>query len=178
MEATPSKFLGFRPSKELEDKIIALAESKGKNIADTIRDLLESATRGEDPNRYAWLEKSCPALVHLNEGFYCAIHAPTAKALGDASNEDAKKVCKACQEIKGIIDKAAQTDKLLKAGYTVEVPYCMGKGIVRENLKTVWCPKIGNERPIEICEKAGINGKRCEYFRLIKADARLKTSRN
>jgi hypothetical protein len=173
MVKTPLNAISFRPSQELEDTIRALAESKGKSLSDTIVDLLESATCGEDSNQYQWLEKECPALIHDKGVFSCFIRSPIDHKLGDGTNESAKIRCKACQEIKGIMDKAKLNEKFEKAGYPFDVPYCMGKGIVREDLKTVYCPKVGFDRPITICETAGPNRRRCEYFKLIRVYSKL-----
>ena len=176
MDHTPSKYRSFRAPTDLDDKIEALAESKKKSYSETLIELLNAATRGEDPNRYAWLETSCPALQHLNEGFNCCIKAPIQKKLGDGSNEDAKKVCTSCVAVKGELTQAKILKEQLASGIPADIPYCMNTGgKVRDDLKTVWCPKAGNEIKIGICRTRD-NGKPCDYSRIVRVDARPKTS--
>jgi hypothetical protein len=94
------KLRAFRLEPELDDKLSALAESQSKDVTAILVELITAATRGEDPNRYAWLEtSSCSALVHIEDGFYCAIKAPQHKKLGDGSNEDAHKICEAHKKL-------------------------------------------------------------------------------
>jgi hypothetical protein len=161
MEKTQSKPITFRPNQELEDKIRARAESKGKTLNDTICELIEAATSGEDPNRYQWLEKACPALVHANEGFHCFIKAPTKHKLGDGTNEDAKKFCTACQATKGILSVQAI---LAKGGISTYCTCNLGGVIDEIDPDKILCPYETLGKPISITKncKTRENSQPCK----------------
>jgi hypothetical protein len=179
MGKTPSKVLHFRASQELDDKIRALAESKGKTITDTITELIEAATRGEDPNRYQWLEKACPALVHANEGFHCFIKAPTKHKLGDGTNEDAKKFCTACQATKGILSVQAI---LAKGGISTYCTCSLGGVIDEIDSDKILCPYETLGHTISITKNCKVreNGSACKSLQthtIRIENVKAKTSR-
>lgn len=96
MNPLTSNLIAFRASQELKDKLHALAESKNKNITDTLTEMIEEKTRKEDPTQHKLLEKECTHLVNLNGEFYCLPNASQQKKLGNGSIENAEKICNAC----------------------------------------------------------------------------------
>ena len=163
----------FRIPKNIDAKFTKYAADQGMNLTETFIFLLKSAL-GEHTNAYVFLDDACPALVYLNKGFYCAIKAPNIKMLGDGSAEDSAKVCKACQQLKGIISQADLAAQLSKSNYQVDIPYCAKGGKLDPNLKKIYCPTIGNWKKITQC--SGEQGRRFDFYRVIKADARLAAS--
>jgi hypothetical protein len=175
----PPKPITFRPSQELDDKIRARAESKGKTLTDTITELIEAATRGEDPNRREWLDTACPALAHLNDGFFCLIHAPQQKKLGDATNEDARECCKKCQATKGILSVQAI---LAKGGISTYCTCNLGGVIDEIDSDKILCPYETLGKPISITKNCKIreNGSACKSLQthtIRIENVKAKTSR-
>jgi hypothetical protein len=150
-------------SHELDDKLHALAENKNKTITDTLIELIEAATRGEDPNRYKFLDTACPALQSLNGGFTCCIKAPQQKKLGDGSPEDAKKVCTACQATKGILSVQAI---LAKGGISTYHTCGLGGVIDETDPDQILCPYETLGKPISITKNCNVreNGSPCKYL--------------
>lgn len=167
---------------DIIDRLKSLSKARGKNYTDTIIDLIENA---EKPTpRYQWLDDACPGLVYLHqddtkkEGFYCVHKAPTQKKLGDGSPEDARKICEACQTIKGIITSNQQLTKQLKDGFTVRIPFCTNGGKLTPDLQRIWCPISTDYKTVTKC-KTLRNGANCKYLRWINAEAkRPQTSTN
>jgi len=164
------KALNFRVDEELFDKLDELQQTLGKNRTDTFIHLLETYI-GRDSNQYEFLDTACPAIQHLEDGFHCCFKVPRAKPwkLGDGGQDDARKICSSCKMMEPYREAQRQLDKLRKSGYTVDIPYCSRGGKVRENLKTIWCPKSGDDKSITYCQK-------CDFYRVIHADARLAAS--
>jgi len=160
----------IRLGEELDAKLTELAQSLDKNLTDTFIHLLETYL-GRDSNQYEFLDKACPALIHSDDGFYCAFKVPRAKPwkIITGSSDDARKVCTSCKMMEPYREAQRQLEQLRKSGYTVDIPYCAKGGKIRENLKQIWCPQIGDWKPIKYCEK-------CEFYRVIHADARLAAS--
>lgn len=163
----------FRIPPLLDEKFVHYAQDLEKNFTDAFIFLLESAL-GEHENPFKWLDDACPALVHLEEGFFCAIKAPAIRKLGNAERSDASKVCGACKSLHGIKEKAALATQLMKSDYTVLIPYCKKGGVFDESLKNVICPENGRRKRVDYCTDK--IGRKCPSFKYIQADARLATS--
>lgn len=163
----------FRISDELDQKLQEISKALDKNLTETFVHLLE-AYLGRDSNQYQFLDKACPALIHGDEGFFCAFKLPRARPFKilSGSPDDARKACASCETMKPYQEAVQQLDKLKQSGYTVDIPYCARGGIVNENLKTIRCPKNGFETQVTGC------AKNCDFYRVIHADARLAASRN
>jgi len=164
-ESLKSNLIAFRLKKELEDKLHALAENKNKNITDTITELIESATRGEDPNRYKFLDTACPSLQSLNGGFTCCTTRARQKKLGDGSPEDAKKVCAGCQATQGILNIQA----ILAKGGTSTYHTCGLGGVIDEvDPDKILCPYETLGKHISITKDCNIkdNGLPCKHLQI------------
>ena len=133
----------FRIDGELDAKLIELAQALDKNLTETFIHLLETYI-GRDTNQYEFLDEACPALQHLEEGFYCCFKVPKGKPwkLGDGSQDDARKICSSCTVMEPYREAQAQLAKLRKSGYTVDIPYCAKGGKVKENLKQIFTIKF------------------------------------
>jgi len=181
----PSKKLTARLPESTDEKLRDLAEARGKNLTDTIVEIIEIASTQPDfftqreasTPRYQWLDDACPALVYLHqddedkEGFYCVEKAPHQKKLGDGSDTDARRICEAHQAIKGIITTNEKLTKLIQEGFTFRVPYCMNDGSkVTSDLQRIWCPIIGEYRPVTTC-KTLRKGANCTHLHWIDAEA-------
>jgi len=174
----PSKMRGFRISTELDEKLTALLDAKGKNLQDLMAELIEQATRGEDPARYEWLDKACPALAHLEDGFFCLIKAPNQKKLGNGMKEDARECCEKCQAVKS---------KALQREGNVQYHTCSMGGVTKpDDNEQVICPygrSVTEYRSFKTCLMAD-DGKPCKHLAthninlidaaLSRRDAKLK----
>lgn len=160
----------FRVDRDLDESFSLLAKNLDLNLTDTFVHILKQAL-GENTNAFKFLDDNCPALIHAEDGFYCAFKLPRSKPfkLLDGTAQDAAKACRACKELKGLRDQAAFAERLQRSNYTVELPFCAKGGKVKQNLKAIWCPIQGDEKRIEFCKK-------CNYYRVTYVDARLAAS--
>ena len=168
----------YRLPEDIIDKLISLAKARDKNHTDTIIELIDAASTQTDfltKNRFKFLD-ACPGVIFLHqdddkkEGFYCVHKAPTQKKLGDGSPEDARKICEACQTIKGIIDQNELITKQLKDGFTVRIPFCANGGKLTTDLQRIWCPISTDYKTVTKC-KTLRNGANCKHLRWIEAEA-------
>jgi len=183
----PSKRFNIRLPESTDEKLRDLAEARGKNLTDTVVDLIELAAanpdffntlKAEPAPRYQWLDDSCPLLYYLDdeeapkpgEGFYCLEKAPKATLLGSGINTAAKKYCEACQFKKGIIAKNIELTKTLAEGFTVRIPFCANGGKITNDLQRIWCPISTTHRPVTKC-KTLKNGASCQHLKWIDATA-------
>jgi len=157
----PSKHRTFRLDEELDQKFETYAEGKGKSVTDALIELIQQATRGEDPARYEWLDKACSALAHANEGFHCFIKAPTKHKLGDGTNEDAKKFCTACQATKSILSVQAI---LAKGGISTYYTCNLGGVSDQVDPDKILCPYEPIDKHISIAKNCKVkeNGSACK----------------
>lgn len=154
----------FRYPGDLDDKFIEIATALGKDMSATFVHLLETYL-GRDSNQYQFLDDACPALVHLEDGFFCVIKAPQQKRLGDGGADDARKICAAHNEIL----KRAELQKLLEQGGDAHYHSCGAAGLIHpHDPDLIQCPYVTSMEHVSIkkhCQRRN-DGKPCEYLRV------------
>jgi len=160
----------FRLDEELDDKLQELAQSLDKNLTDTFIHLLETYI-GRDSNQYEFLDDACPALQHLEDGFFCCFKVPRAKPwmLGDGGRDDARKVCASCKTLRGILD----LQHTLEQGGTAYYHSCASAGVLHpHDSDLIQCPYKRTTEYVSIkrhCQTRN-QGKPCEYLQVHTVD--------
>lgn len=140
--------LPFETDKILQD----LADKNGKNITDTIIELIENTKKSERMhNKQKILENKCPVLVNLisdepkKTGHYCAKNPSNPKKLGDGSIENALVLCKIYHEIEDIMKENNE----LKKECIIKIPYCTHKEV--DDVYTVyWDGNVFREKMYQL----------------------------
>lgn len=151
----------LRVPDDLDDKLVKKAEMDGASLSSVMLSILEKAFNDE----YKFLDAACPALVHLNDGFYCAEKAPTHRKLGDGSGHDARLICEAHDTLKGVLSEIKKLRAQHEQGVTLHLPVCRKGGYMSDDMKKLYCPLNGGWMSITRCETLAPDDKPCQWFR-------------
>ena len=163
------------------DKILRdLANINGKNITDTLIELIKSTTESKQDNDYKMLDDACIFLDHLyftdskKTGLYCTENAPKHIRLGDGSIQDAEKLCKSCRIKKGLIEENKKLKQQIESNTVIPIPSCTQGGRLSDDGKKLWCQRTMQYEDVHKWCKVVKNGANCEYLRWTQIEVKGK----
>jgi len=187
-----------RINDEIYDKIEKEAEKKGRTISSVAKDIIEEFYAPNKINKYQFLDDGCVLRDYLSEeeanigkqygeGFYCMKKAPNLIRLGSGIESAASKICAKCIIREGALEDSRILKEQREKGVTIQMPRCEKGGYVVDNLKNMYCPKIGKKRPVmekekdkdyKPCKVETRNNANCEYLKFGPVVSGLKEKDN